>query len=83
MLSIAVSPDGTLLAAGGLDGTVMIWNVESATLLAKLTHDAGPVYGLAFSRGSKKLVAAGERGVATLWDIEALPPPRSTARSIR
>ena len=74
MLSIAVSPDGTTLAAGGPEGTVLVWRADSATKLVRLTHQGGPVYGLAFSPNSRKLVAAGERGIATVWDIE--PPSR-------
>jgi WD40 repeat protein len=69
MISIAVSPDGNMLAAGSPEGTVVIWHVDSATQLARLTHQGGPVYGLAFSPTSRKLVAAGERGMATVWDI--------------
>jgi WD40 repeat protein len=72
-LSIAVSPDGATLAAGGLDGTVMMWDIGTAKRLATLKHQAGPVYRVAFSPGSGKLVAAGEGGVATVWDVELHP----------
>jgi cytochrome c len=74
MLSIAVSPDGMMVATGGPEGTVLVWHADSATKLVRLTHQGGPVYGLAFSPNSRKLAAAGARGNATVWDIE--PPSR-------
>ena len=72
-VSVAVSPNGKILGAGDLDGTVVIWDADTAARLAKLTHAGGPVYCLAFSPDSGKLVAAGERGVATVWDIKLMP----------
>ncbi len=62
-----------MLAAGGSDGTVIVWDVNSATRLATLMHGAGPVYALAFSPTSTILVAAGERGIATVWEIKVTP----------
>jgi WD40 repeat protein len=72
-VSVAVSPNGKMLGAGALDGTVVIWDADSALRLATITHSGGAVYCLAFSPDSGKLVAAGERGVATVWDIKLMP----------
>jgi WD40 repeat protein len=72
-VSVAVSPNGKMLGAGALDGTVVIWDTDSAARLATMTHAGGPAYCLAFSPDSGKLVAAGERGVATVWDIKLMP----------
>jgi len=72
MISIAASADGTMLGAGSSDGTVIVWSTASAARLATLTHSRGPVYRLAFSPASTKLVAAGERGAATVWDVKLM-----------
>jgi WD40 repeat protein len=74
-ISIAVSPDGATLAVGGLDGTVAIWGTDSTARLATLIHGGGAVSGLAFSPASTRLVsAAGDKGVATVWDLKLMPP---------
>jgi WD40 repeat protein len=70
MISVAISPDGNMLAADGRDGTGVIWHTEAGARVGTLAHDAGPVYGLAFSPTSTKLAAAGERGVGTVWSVE-------------
>ncbi len=69
MVSVAVSPDSAMVAAGAADGAVLIWDADSTERLATLAHCDGPVYCLSFSPTSTKLVAAGERGVATVWDV--------------
>jgi len=68
--TVVFSPDGTMLASGGWDGTIRIWDVrtgEQRHLLAGLSG----VTELAFSPDGKLLASAGEGNVVTLWDALA------------
>ena len=66
VLTLAASPDGKLLASGGDDGTLIVW--DGGKRLHTLT---GPerVRALAFSPDSRTLAAAGYDTEVTLWDV--------------
>ena len=82
--SLAFSPDGRLLAAGGSNGRVMVW--ETATGRRRFIDwlELAPL-GLAFDPGGTRLAAAGRESV-TIWDIKSgkgvltlrAAPPRPT-----
>jgi WD40 repeat protein len=66
---VALTVDGRLAAAaGGSDGTIVIWRSDSGRVLARI--DVGrPVTGLAFSTGPRpRLLAATQDGALTLVD---------------
>jgi WD40 repeat protein len=79
--SIAFSPDDKLLASGGLEGEVKIWDpvkdapralsVEESKKvkpLLKFKAHTGGVYGLAFSPDGKRLATAGADGLIKMWN---------------
>lgn len=50
IMSVAVSNDGTLLATGGMDGTVKVWRIDTGMCLREIVaHDGAVVSCLAFS----------------------------------
>ena len=68
-MSLTFSTDGKLLAAGGTDGAIQLWDFEtnSGTLLE--AH-RGPVSALAFNPDGKQLASGGWDKSIFLWDIK-------------
>merc|ERR1711990_1326752 len=63
-----VSPDGSLCASGGKDGTAMLWDVTDGKHLYSL--DAGStINGLTFSPKNYWLIAATDTSIK-VWDLE-------------
>jgi WD40 repeat protein len=73
MISIAFSPDGTILAsAGGSEEAVLLWDVESGKLLTSLPHN-DQIMTVAFSPDGKFLAAGCFDNLVYLWGLPANP----------
>ena len=68
--SLAHSPDGYQLAAGGEDGSVRIWNAQTAALLRTLEGHTGPVSSVSYSSDSSQLAAGGGDGSVRVWNAQ-------------
>ncbi len=70
ILSLAVSPDGTMLAAGSRDNSVRLWNLTSSAEIVALQDFTQDIYKVLFDLSSSKLITASSQEYAlTLWDI--------------
>lgn len=68
VVRVVFSPDGKLLASGGDEGVVKIWDVSRGTLLQTLPFRE--VYALAMAPDGRTLAAAGgEEGDIRVWDL--------------
>lgn len=65
--SVAFNSDGTLVATGGRDRSIRLWDPSTARLVTLLSQNH-PVTGLAFSPGADLLAAAGGGKKIRLWD---------------
>jgi WD40 repeat protein len=78
MVSVALSPDGRILAAGGEDNSLVLMDVATGNLLYTLqapsrpqpsTHTSQRVLELAFTPSGRRLAAAEEKMIK-LWNLE-------------
>src|SRR5207249_11541611 len=66
---VACSSDGRLLATGGDDRKVRLWDVRSGKLLRALSGHTGRVNRLAFSGKGDWLASAGDDHKVLVWEV--------------
>ncbi|PDW03980.1 WD40 repeat domain-containing protein [Candidatus Viridilinea mediisalina] len=78
--SVALSPDGQLIAVGFRDGRVQLWNAEGEEIEPPLqlaaTEGSDPnVWTLAFSSDSRRLAWGNNDGRIVVWDLDQPSQP--------
>lgn len=88
VFSIAISPDGQILASASLGSSIRVWDIANARLLQTLKANTDSVDAVAFSPDGKVLASGGKRSIQ-LWDVtqfhrvgEALKPQILNAEDI-
>ena len=72
VLSIAVSANGQLLATGGRDSAMLLWDVRTNEVVQRLGRHRGAVTSLATRRGGagEELYSGSSDRTAKVWDLE-------------
>ena len=66
---VVFSPDGSLLAAGGANGEIRLWDMQQYQPLLTIQAHANWVRGLAFSPDGSKLASCSSDGTVGLWTV--------------
>ncbi len=72
IMSVAITPDGKLLATGDVDGEIRLWQVANGQLLFTHHAHADWVFSVAFSPDGKTLASGSADQTIKLWDISNL-----------
>jgi len=83
--SVAVSPNGKLLATASVDLTARLWDVSDGETVAVLTGHTNAVTGITFLPGGNEVATTAEDAHVRLWDacLECLSPRLLLARAGR
>ncbi|MCX2953651.1 hypothetical protein [Lentzea sp. NEAU-D7] len=86
--ALALSPDGTVLASGGNDGRIVLWDVEHSRELAVLGELGNALRDIAFTPDGRTLITGDAGGAVIFWDVAArrqsatLPGQRGAVREL-
>jgi len=75
--SVALSPDGTLVATAGIDKRSLLWDARTGANLAELSlpHERAIIQ-VAFSPDGMKLATVDAGNMAVIWDVARRMPHR-------
>jgi WD40 repeat protein/tRNA A-37 threonylcarbamoyl transferase component Bud32 len=85
--AVAVHPNGTLLATGGTDHTVRIWDARTAREILVLRGHTWTVQSVVFTPDGKHIISGGQDKTVKIWDATRNPrgrlfPPTSPANAV-
>lgn len=70
-LNGSVLPRVNLLISASWDGSIKLWNVETAECIATLSHEMGGITSINTYDNDTKIIAGSAQGKVALWDLNS------------
>jgi cytochrome c len=74
VVALAAAPDGAVLAAASLGGSVLLWSVAEGRLLRSLEGPGMPVWSVVFAVDGRTLWTGGQDRLVRRWDTDTGAP---------
>lgn len=68
--SLAVSPDGKMLASGSYDKTIKLWELPSMKFIKKLEGHTENVYCVTFNKDGTELASSAQDKTIRIWNVK-------------
>ena len=68
--ALAFSSDGKMLASGGSDNTVQLWNIVTGEPITTFTGHTNGINALTFSPDNRTLASGSADGTVRFWNIK-------------
>lgn len=68
---VRISASGKLMATGGLDGCIRVWNFPSMTKITDIKAHTKEIDDLDFSPNNRFLVSVAKDGAGTIWNLQS------------
>ncbi len=76
-VEISVSPDNSILAIGGGNGLITLWDLTTGQMLSALSGHVDAIASVEFGQDSNTLYSSAEDGQIIEWDIQTGKPVRT------
>ncbi|MCS7300473.1 MAG: hypothetical protein NZ556_02830 [Fimbriimonadales bacterium] len=82
-ISVAISPDETIIATGGQDSRIVLWNAATGAVERVITGSSGAVVCVAFLGDGSTLLSVGADGFIRLWSVNTGSQIRAIALGVQ